>query len=59
MEIPQIMIAEYSIIKEKKGALVTWADNDGAEDISRSGFYLTDSFDEFEGRVFNRVIKNL
>jgi len=32
----------------EKGALVTWADNDGAEDISRSGFYLTDSFDEFK-----------
>lgn len=32
----------------KEGALVTWEDSDGTENPEKSGFYETDSFEEFK-----------
>lgn len=32
----------------EEGALVTWADADGTENASKSGFYYTSSFEEFK-----------
>lgn len=32
----------------ERGALVTWKDYDGTENIQKSGFYYTSSFEEFQ-----------